>query len=172
MRDPATRSLCAPGEVGELEVHGYLTSGYVGASSEHNARVFTEDGYFRTGDLGAVDADGSLHFTGRRHEMIKRSGINVSPAEVEEAFLRHPAVGMVGVTGTPDPRWDEAIVAFVVPVPGKVPSSDELLAHCRELLSRYKLPDHIEVVETLPLTPTGKLMRSELKRSAGTLERG
>ncbi len=158
-------------EGGAIEVRGRTTTGYVGESARHNAEVFTHDGFFRTGDLGTLDAGGSLTFTGRSHEMIKRSGINVAPADVEEALLRHPEVAMVGVTGTPDPRWDEAIIAFVVPVPGGQRNPKVLLEHCRDLLSRYKWPDHIELCDSLPLTATGKLLRRELKALAANLPR-
>lgn len=169
VRDPESGELCAADEVGDLEVCGYLTAGYAGQSARHNAEVFTQDGYFRTGDLGALGPDGRLRYAGRSSEMIKRSGINVSPAEVEEVLQRHPEVGLVGVTGTPDERRDEAIIAFVVLRPGGAATTRELRQHCKTFLSTYKLPDRIELCDALPLTPTGKLMRRELKALAGQL---
>jgi long-chain acyl-CoA synthetase len=98
--------------------------------------------------------------------MIKRSGINVSPAEVEEALQQHPCVGLAGVTGLADASKGETIVAFVVAKPGRAIDPAELIAHCRVRLSGYKVPDLIRVEEALPLTPTGKLMRRELKAMA------
>lgn len=162
IRDPDTNDILQIGEVGEIEVFGYLTLGYAGASSEHNREAFSEDGYFRTGDLGALNEDGTIVYAGRRSEMIKRSGINISPAEVEEALQQSPDVGIAGVTGVSDPDKGEIIVAFVVPRPGATRSAEALRLHCRALLSSYKTPDRILFRESLPLTATGKLMRREL----------
>ena len=164
IRAPESGELVAAGTVGEIEVRGYLTSGYDGASARFNAEAFTGDGYFRTGDLGALDESGAMHFAGRSSEMIKRSGINVSPAEVEDALQRHPAIALAGVTGVADPVRDEIIVAWVVAKPGHAIAVDVVLAHCRALLSRYKVPDRLFVTDSLPLTVTGKLMRRELKQ--------
>jgi fatty-acyl-CoA synthase len=166
IRDPETGADLAPGEVGEVLVKGYLTPGYAGASASANAEAFSEDGFFRTGDLGSLDIDGNLVFAGRISEMIKRSGINVSPAEVEEALQRSPAVDLAGVTGVEDAVKGEIIVAFIVARPGSDPTSESLRRHCRELLSGYKVPDRIFFRGDLPLTPTGKLMRRELRALA------
>lgn len=168
LRDPESGTLCEAGEIGSIEVRGHLTPGYQGDSSRHNPEVFTEDGYFRTGDLGSLDESGRLQFAGRSSEMIKRSGINVSPAEVEEVLQRHPEVLATGVTGTPDEQRDEAIVAFVVLDESATTTLEDLRAHCQHYLSRYKLPDRIELCTELPLTPTGKLMRRELRAMAST----
>lgn len=164
--DPVTGEACAPGMPGLVEVHGYLTRGYAGNSARHNAEVFTADGYFKTGDLGALADDGAFLYAGRDSEMIKRSGINVSPAEVEEVLQQHPHVGLAGVTGAADPVRGEIIVAFVVPRPGADLRIDMLLGHCRTRLSSYKIPDQVRLCESLPLTPTGKLMRRDLKALA------
>ena len=166
IRDPETGAELTPGQIGEIEVRGYLTRGYDGDSARFNAEVFTDDGFFRTGDLGALDDDGALHFAGRRSEMIKRSGINVSPAEVEETLQQHPNVALAGVTGLDDAGRGEIIVAYVVARPGHDIDPDEILAFCRERLSRYKIPDQLIVADSLPLTVTGKLMRRELKSMA------
>lgn len=166
IRDPGSGTLCPQGEIGAVEVKGYLTRGYDGDSGRFNPEVFSKDGYFRTGDLASLEPDGCLVYAGRSSEMIKRSGINVSPAEIEEILQQHPAVGLAAVTGTPDEAVDEAIVAFIVQRPGTAPTADALLTHCREHLSSYKLPDRIEFREALPLTPTGKLMRKELRELA------
>lgn len=170
IRDAATGSEAEPGEVGEIEVKGYLTRGYLGASAQFNTAAFTPDGYFRTGDLGSLRPDGALQYAGRSSEMIKRSGINVSPAEVEEVLQQHQAVALAGVTGLADTVRGEIIVAYVTPRPGSSIEIDAILAHCRTHLSRYKVPDRVHVCEALPLTPTGKLMRSELKAMATTAE--
>ncbi|MFT5449595.1 MAG: fatty-acyl-CoA synthase [Gammaproteobacteria bacterium] len=163
IRNPDSGALCPPGTVGNVEVHGYLTRGYVGDSARFNAEVFSDDGYFRTGDLASLDEHGCMSYAGRSTEMIKRSGINVSPAEIEEVLQQHPDVGLAGVTGAPDERRDEVIVAFVICRPGTSVSAQSLISHCATHLSKYKIPDHIEFCDALPLTPTGKLMRKELK---------
>ena len=151
------------GTVGHVEVRGYQTRGYAGASATQNAEAFTADGYFRTGDLGSVASDGTFQFAGRSSEMIKRMGINVSPAEIEDILQQHPEVGIAGVVGLPDREKGEIVVAFVVPKPGTKPMPDVLIAHCRAVASRYKVPDRIDVTDSLPLTVTGKVMRRELK---------
>jgi fatty-acyl-CoA synthase len=166
IRDIDTGALLGAGQVGGVEVTGYLMPGYRGDSARHNAEVMTADGWFRTGDLGYLDENGRFHFSGRSSEMIKRSGINVSPAEVEEALQQHPAVGIAGVTGLADAHKGETIVAYVVPKPGAVVETAALVAHCKERLSGYKVPDVVRLANELPLTPTGKLMRRELKAMA------
>lgn len=154
------------GEVGMIEVKGYLTPGYDGASTEQNATVFTKDGFFRTGDLGRLTAEGDVQFVARDSEIIKRAGINIAPAEIEELLRQHPDVAQAGVAGAPNSDKGEIIVAFVVLVRGAVVTCETLRAHCRALAANYKTPDRIEICDALPATPTGKLMRRELKRMA------
>jgi fatty-acyl-CoA synthase len=166
IRSGDTGELVGVGEVGQIEVSGHLTPGYLFDSARNNADVFTADGWFRTGDLGRLQADGTLVYAGRSSEMIKRSGINVSPAEVEETLQQHPDVALAGVTGVPDVRRDEIIVAHVVARPGSRVDADAVAQFCRARLSTYKVPDRIVVVDALPLTATGKLMRRELKAQA------
>jgi len=167
--DPDTRRPVEPGQTGEAEITGHVSPGYAGASAAHNDATFTEDGYFRSGDLGFLDDRGRFHFVGRGSEMIKRAGINVSPAEVEEALQRHDRVAAAAVVGAPDARRGEAIVAFVVPAKGARIGADELRSHCCALLSRYKLPDRIEICDALPVTTTGKLFKRALKDRAAAL---
>jgi fatty-acyl-CoA synthase len=166
IRDPESGAHLKAGEIGEIEIRGYLTRGYDGDSARFNAEVFTDDGFFRTGDLGSLDEEGTMHFAGRRSEMIKRSGINVSPAEVEDTLLQHEDIGLAGVTGFEDAGRGELIVAYVVARSGHQIEPDEVLTFCRERLSRYKIPDRLIVAESLPLTVTGKLMRRELRTMA------
>ena len=164
--NPENGQIAGAGEVGEIQLKGYLTPGYAGSSGDANAAAFTADGFFRSGDLGSLNDDGTLVYAGRISEMIKRSGINVSPAEVEEALQQSASVAIAGVTGVDDAIKGEIIVAFVVPSSDSQPEPDELQAHCRQLLSGYKVPDRIFVTSELPLTPTGKLMRRELRAQA------
>jgi fatty-acyl-CoA synthase len=160
------------GEEGMIEVRGYVTRGYVGYSESQTADAITPDGFFRTGDMGRLLPDGSISFSGRVTEMIKKSGINISPAEVEDVLMRHATVALAGVVGVPDATQGELLAAFVVAKPGTTPRPEELAAHCRALASRYKVPDFIGVCDALPVTVTGKLMRRELKQIAASLVRG
>jgi fatty-acyl-CoA synthase len=167
--DPRTGSALPTGEVGALEVSGYVTPGYCGASAAHNKAAFTPDGRFRTGDLGFVDEECGFHFVARDTDMIKRAGINVSPAEIETLLLMHPDVAQAAVIGAAAGERGEAVVAFVVPKPSAVIDAEQLRAHCRELASSYKVPDHVELCAALPVTETGKLFRRALRDMAESL---
>ncbi len=169
--DGETGTELSRGEEGMIEVRGYVTRGYQGSSATETAGAITTDGFFRTGDMGRMLPDGAISFSGRVTEMIKKGGINISPAEVEDVLMRHDSVALAGVVGVPDATQGELLVAFVVPKPGTALRPDELLAHCRSLASRYKVPDMIEVRDALPVTVTGKLMRRELKQIAASLAR-
>ncbi|MDO8773465.1 MAG: class I adenylate-forming enzyme family protein [Burkholderiaceae bacterium] len=155
-----------PGTPGLAEVRGYTTLGYSGASADQNTKAFTPDGFYRTGDMGLLNDDGDFVFVGRVSEMIKRAGINVSPAEVEEVLRRHSSVQDAAVVGVPDADRGERIFAFVVPTAWDTFDAAVLMRHCATEASKYKLPDHIESCVSLPLTVTGKLQRSELKKLA------
>jgi len=169
--DPDTGAVQPAGSAGLIEVRGYIMRGYIGASAEQTADAMTLDGYFRTGDMGLMTTEGDMQFIGRTTEMIKKGGINISPAEVEDVLMRHPAVAQAGVVGVPDALQGELLAAFVLPKPGEKPTREDIIAHCRTQASRYKIPDFIEFPETLPITVTGKLLRRELKKIAATLSR-
>jgi fatty-acyl-CoA synthase len=161
--DPETGQVLPHGEVGEVRVKGYVTIGYY-KDPARTAESFDEHGYFRTGDLGSVDADGSLHFRGRMKEMVKTGGINVAPIEVEEILMTHPGVQLAFVTGVPDSMRDEVLAAVVVPKPGVTLSESELTAFCRESLAAYKVPKLVRLAaeHELPLTTTGKVQKNRL----------
>jgi O-succinylbenzoic acid--CoA ligase len=117
----------------------------------------------RTGDLGALDADGRLRNVGRKADTIVTGGENVAPAEVEAVLEAHPAVAEAGVLGRPDPEWGEAVVALVRLRPGAVAEPLDLLTHCQRRLARFKVPKDIQIVaDALPRTPSGKLVRRAL----------
>jgi fatty-acyl-CoA synthase len=170
--DPDTGRVLPPGEAGAIEIAGHITPGYCGASAEHNATAFTADGYFRTGDLALLDDAGNFRFVARGSDIIKRAGINVSPAEIETLLLRHRAVVQAAVVGAPAGELGEAIVAFVVLGPGLEATGAGLRDHCRALASSYKVPDRIEICAALPVTETGKLFRRGLKEMAAALTTG
>lgn len=161
--DSNTGMLLPQGEVGEIRVKGYVTIGYF--KDEAKTRdAFDADGFFLTGDLGYLDADGRLHFRGRTNEMIKTCGINVAPIEIEEILMTHPAVKLAYVVGVPDPQRDEVIAAVIVCQQNEKVEEMELLAHCRRALAAYKIPRLMKFVNEadLPLTVTGKLQKNRL----------
>lgn len=157
---------CPPGAIGEIEVKGHVMAGYEGV--EQPKDVFTPDGFFRTGDLGYLDTRGCMHFTERATDMIKTSGINVAPVEVEGVLALVPGVEEVCVVGAPDRRRGEVVIAYVSTSHGSVLIEEELIAHCRESLASYKVPRRLVMVDSLPRTGTGKLRRSVVKEWART----
>ena len=121
------------------------------------------DGWLRTGDLGALDAAGTLIVTGRASDTIVSGGENVAPAEVEDVLASHPAVADVAVHGVADAQWGERVVATIVLHPGRTATAQELAGYCRVRLARYKVPKVFRFSLYLPRTQTGKLMRRDLE---------
>jgi long-chain acyl-CoA synthetase len=162
--DPESGLDCAPSEVGEVWLRApNVMRGYY-ERPEETAAAVTEDGWLRTGDGGFVDDDGYLFLTDRIKDMIVSGGENVYPVEVEEALAQHPAVVEVAVIGVPDARWGETVKALVVPRPGVAPDPHDLVAFARERLAGYKLPRSIVFVDDLPRTPSGKVLKRELRQ--------
>ena len=152
------------GAEGELIVRGpNVMQGYLGKPDETAAAL--KDGWYRTGDLARSDANGFLTITGRLKELIIRGGQNIAPAEVEDAVLAHPDVLDCAVIGVPHPHLGEVPVACVVPRAGQPVDVQALAAHCRSLLSAYKVPQQIHVVATIPRTGSGKIMRFKLREA-------
>jgi long-chain acyl-CoA synthetase len=120
-------------------------------------------GWFRTGDIGQIDADGYLSIVDRKKDMILRGGFNVYPREIEEVLMTHPAVALAAVVGVPDERLGEEVRAYVVRKPGQSIGDGELIAWTREQLAAYKCPRSIEFRDTLPMTATGKVLKRELR---------
>jgi malonyl-CoA/methylmalonyl-CoA synthetase len=148
------------GEDGEILIRGpQVFDGYWNRP-DATAEALTEDGWFRTGDLGRLDDDGSLEITGRSKELIISGGLNVYPREVEAALEDHPGVAQVAVAGVPSEKWGEEVVAFVVP-DGDL-DADALIARCRERLSAYKCPKRVVALDELPVNRMGKVRRDAL----------
>ncbi len=166
--DPAQPSrieLLPTDQVGEVVIRGHnVFSGYLGRP-EATAEVLV-DGWFRTGDLGSKDADGFIRIVDRTKDLVIRGGFNVYPREVEDVLITHPAVAQVAVIGLPDEVHGEEICAVVVPEPGAaVPEPDELVAWSRERLGGHKYPRQIRYVQSLPLGPSMKVLKRELRRT-------
>ncbi|WP_431934630.1 class I adenylate-forming enzyme family protein [Micromonospora sp. RP3T] len=156
---PGTRTELPAGQPGELLVRGEsVTVGYLDDPAATRAAL-TEDGWLRTGDLGALDGDRVLTLTGRVKELIIRGGENVSPAEVEAALLDDPAVAQVCVLGVPSARWGEEVGALVVATAGAGADPVRLTASAAARLARHKVPTLIRTVPDLPLLPSGKVDR-------------
>jgi long-chain acyl-CoA synthetase len=130
---------------------------------EATAEVLTPDGWYKTGDIGAVDPDGSLRILDRAREIIIHSGFNVYPAEVEAELAAHPDVTLAAVVGRKVPG-NEEVVAFVQPVPGRMPTPEAIAAFVAPRLAPYKRPAEIRVMEALPAAPTGKILKHLLKK--------
>ncbi|MGH2922758.1 MAG: o-succinylbenzoate--CoA ligase [Solirubrobacterales bacterium] len=122
-----------------------------------------QDGWLHTGDSGRIDSEGFLWVEGRRDEVIVTGGENVAPAEVEDVLSAHPDVIEAAVVGRPDPEWQSAVVAVVVPRNGAEPAADDLRSWCAARLAGFKVPKRFELATELPRTPSGKLRRGALR---------
>ncbi len=148
-------------ELGEIVIRGHnLMKGYLNLPEETAKAVV--DGWFRTGDLGTKDADGYLWIVDRKKDMILRNGYNVYPREVEEVLTAHPAVSTAAVFGVAHEVHGQEIMAVIVLAPGADAEEAELHAYAKEKLAAYKYPRRVEIVETLPLGPSGKVLKREL----------
>jgi fatty-acyl-CoA synthase len=162
--DPVTGTEQPQDAVGELCISSPCTMiGYYN-NPEETEKAIDSDGWLHTGDLCSLGVDGYLRHHGRLKDIIIRGGENISPREVEALIFSRPGVADVSVIGVPDKKYGEVVVAFVRPDPLKArPDSDELLAYCRANLASYKCPVAIWLVDELPLTPSGKTKKYELR---------
>ena len=154
-----------PGEVGELHVRGPgIMKGYYKAPDMTREAV-DADGWLNTGDLARQAEDGALFIVGRSKELIIRSGFNVYPIEVEQAINSHPDVVHCAVVGRNVPG-NEEVVAYIELVPGRHLTPQAMALYLHDLLSPYKIPSHIELLEHLPATATGKILKNQLRQKA------
>lgn len=162
--DPASLEPVSAGESGELQYRGpNLFAGYW-ENPDETARVFTDDGWFRSGDMGRLRPDGALVLTGRIKELFRTGGELVSPSEVEGVLTDVDGVSAAYVVGVPDRRWGEIGWAFLVPTPGQQLSLEAVIEHCRQRLAKYKVPREFRVLTRgdLPKTASGKIQKTEL----------
>jgi acyl-CoA synthetase (AMP-forming)/AMP-acid ligase II len=168
LRKPGSVGPPSPGvdlslsDSGEIRLRSdYLMDGYFD-DPEATASAL-RDGWFHTGDLGALDEDGCLYVVGRMKELIRSGGESVAPTEVEAVLAEHPTVSAVAVVGVPDPRWGEVVCAVVIPAPGTAPTLEALQVHCETRLAGFKKPRRLECVEAFPRTAaTGQVQRTLL----------
>lgn len=146
---------------GRVQVRGvWVVKEYFKAESP----TLTEDGWFDTGDVASMDADGYMQITDRSKDVIKSGGEWVSSIDIENAALLHPGVAQAGVIGVPHPKWQERPLLIVVKKPGADPSGDEIKAFVSERLPKIAWPDAVEFVDALPLGATGKVLKTELRK--------
>ena len=152
-----------PGVEGELQTRGCnLFSGYYD-NPEANAAAFTEDGWFRTGDLAVIDGNGDVALTGRTKDIINRGGVKYNPLDIERLLDRHPAVAQSAIVPVPDPVLGERACAFIVAAGGTTPSLETLCQYLLdEGIAKTKLPERLEVIDTMPLTATRKIIKGRL----------
>src|SRR5712691_2698350 len=155
----------ADGEIGELAVRGpYTLRGYYRAP-EHNARVFTPDGFYLSGDLMRRHPSGNFVVEGRKKDLINRGGEKISAEEIENLILSHPAVQNVACVPMPDPVLGERTCAFIVPRRGQRVTLHEIVQHLSEAgIARFKLPERLELIDELPLSPFGKVSKVTLTK--------
>jgi acyl-CoA synthetase (AMP-forming)/AMP-acid ligase II len=151
-----------PGEVGEIIVQGeQIMTGYWRKPDETKETII--DGWLHTGDLGRYDERGYIYIVDRKRDMIISGGENIYPREVEEILYQHPSVKEVAVIGIPDPYWVERVHAVIVLREGETVTSEEIIEFCKQRIARYKAPKSVEFVDSLPKTPSGKILKRELR---------
>jgi len=161
--DPETGKDCAAGEEGELWISGpQVMAGYL-ENPEATAQTIDAEGWLHTGDIARIDEEGHLYIVDRLKELIKVSGFQVPPAELEALLIQHPAVADVAVIGIPDERTGERPKAFVVRAAGTQASPEELSAYVAEHVSTYKQVKHFDFVDAIPKSASGKILRRVLR---------
>ncbi|HRV68566.1 MAG TPA: long-chain-fatty-acid--CoA ligase [Marmoricola sp.] len=162
--DPATLEEVPVGEHGEIWMRTpQLMLGFLN-KPEATAEVITDDGWFRTGDMGKVDDGGYVFVQDRLKDMIISGGENIYSPEIERVLAEHPAVMEVAIIGVPDDTWGEVVKAVVSLNEGHTATEAELIDYCKESLASYKCPKSVDIVELLPRNPTGKILKRDLRQ--------
>ncbi|MCO5064256.1 MAG: acyl--CoA ligase [Rhizobiaceae bacterium] len=168
--DPDTGAELPANQVGEIVLGGWWRMNeYLGRPME-TRKVVDPKGRIRTGDLGFLDEDGYLHFSGRIKEMLKVGGENVSPLEVESVLLTHPDVAQAAVIGMPDPRLNEVVLAAVKLRAGGTVREQELIEFCRKRMAGFRVPREVRFVSSFPVTDSGKIQKRLLAEQLGSDE--
>jgi len=151
---------------GALQVRGpWVSSAYF---KQDGAAAFTDDGWFDTGDIATIDPEGYLRLTDRAKDVIKSGGEWISTLDLEDAVCSHPAVAMAAAVGIPHPKWDERPLLLVTLRPGQTADPEALKAHVAERVAKWWTPDEVRIVDSLPIGPTGKVLKRELRDALAT----
>jgi fatty-acyl-CoA synthase len=154
------------GEIGEICFRGYnVMKGYY-KEAEATARTIDKNGWLHTGDLGKMDAERCLTWTGRLKDTLRVGGENISALEVENLLAGHPAVQSAIVIGVPDERLGEVPFAYIQLKPDQKLTPEEIIVYCKERVSGFKVPRHVRFVEQFPMTGSGKIQKYEMKKGA------
>jgi long-chain acyl-CoA synthetase len=157
--------LLPPDREGEIVIRGHnVMKGYYNRPAATAEAI--RAGWFHTGDIGRMDASGNVFIVDRLKDMIIRGGFNVYPRELEEVLMTHEAIAQVAVIGVPDASHGEEVKAVVVLKPGMSATGESIAQWAKERMAAYKYPRIVEIVEALPMTATGKVLKRELRRSA------
>ena len=133
-----------------------------------NKKSFTADGWFRTGDLASLDAQGNLRISGRTKNIINRGGVKYNPTDIEMLILKHPKVAEAAIIAYPDPLLGEKACCFIVAKGNRAPSLEEICAYLvAHGVSKPKLPERLEVIDEMPMTPTRKVIKAKLRARLG-----
>jgi fatty-acyl-CoA synthase len=164
--DPETGNTVPRGTPGEQCTRGYSVMLGYWDDPEATARAVDDEGWMHTGDLATMDADGYVKIVGRIKDLIIRGGENIYPREVEEFLIGLPQVSEAYVIGVPSERYGEELMAWVKPANGSRPTCEELAAACRGRIATYKIPRHWKLVDSFPMTVTGKIQKFRLREQA------
>jgi fatty-acyl-CoA synthase len=162
VRDLATGKPVPPGVAGEIVVRGYCVFDRYHKDPERTAEAVDDDGWFHTGDIGSMTAEGRISYLGRTKDMLKVGGENVAAMEIESFIATHPCVSIVAVVGVPDAKYMEVPAAFIELRPGQHVTEDEIVEFCREGLARFKVPRHIRFIDEWPMSAT-KIQKFRLR---------
>jgi fatty-acyl-CoA synthase len=161
--DPATGEPVPTGECGELWARGYVVMKGYYDMPEQTAAAITRDGWLRSGDQASIDASGNVRITGRIKDLIIRGGENIAPKEVEDVLRLHPAVADVSVYGIDSDFFGEEVAAAIRPQPGLSIDAAEVMRFCQDRLARFKVPRHVRIVDSFPMTASGKIQKFKLR---------
>ncbi len=166
VKDPDTGEECPPGVQGELCARGYsIMKGYY-KMPEATEQAIDKDGWLHSGDLGTCDCNGYYRITGRLKDMIIRGGENIYPREIEEFLSLMQGIQNVQVVGIPDKKYGEVVGAFVIPASGADLNDYDVIDYCKGKIARYKIPKHVFIVDSFPLTASGKIQKYRLREEA------
>lgn len=162
--DPGTGNVLPRGEIGELCTRGYSVMLKYWNNEEKTREAIDDAGWMHTGDLATMDEDGYIQIVGRIKDMVIRGGENIYPKEIEEFLYTHPAIEEVQVTGIPDEKYGEELIAWVKLRPDTDPvNADDLMAYCKGKIAHYKIPRNYKFVDAFPMTVTGKIQKFKMR---------